>query len=113
VYVAVGSNARIRALAGKNTRLVDLKGSTVIPGLSDSHDHLYAAEQVMRGISLVGATSTEEVLRRLKNGLARAKPGQTVLAASAGGPSSPRTISINSQRSFPSSRCAAVEARPY
>src|SRR5579863_6378795 len=33
-YAAVGSNARIRALAGRNTRMVDLEGAAVIPGLS-------------------------------------------------------------------------------
>src|SRR5262249_4573844 len=57
-YVAVGANAAIRALAGANTRLIDLRGSTVIPGLSDNHDHLYNSAKVMRGIDLVGATST-------------------------------------------------------
>src|SRR5436305_10797813 len=39
-YVAVGTNAAIRALGGANTRLVDLRGSAVIPGLSDNDDHL-------------------------------------------------------------------------
>ncbi len=80
-YVAVGDSARIRGLAGKNTRLVDLKGAAVIPGLSDNHDHLYASEKVMRGIDLVGATSTEEVLRRLRDGMAKAKPGETVFGS--------------------------------
>src|SRR5712691_3929099 len=75
LYVAVGTNAAIRALAGENTRLVDLRGSAVIPGLSDNHDHLYNSEKVMRGIDLVGATSTAEVLRRLRDGLAKAKAG--------------------------------------
>jgi predicted amidohydrolase YtcJ len=65
LYVAVGTDAAIRALAGANTRLVDLRGFAVIPGLSDNHDHLYNSEKVMRGIDLVGATSTAEVLRRL------------------------------------------------
>jgi predicted amidohydrolase YtcJ len=81
LYVAVGTNNRIRALAGKNTRFVDLKGSAVIPGLSDNHDHLYNSEKVMRGIDLVGVTSTEEVLRRLRDGLAKAKPGETVFGS--------------------------------
>src|SRR5262245_29755190 len=80
-YVAVGTNAAIRALAGANTRVVDLKGSAVIPGLSDNHDHLYNAEKVMRGIDLVGATSTAEVQKRLKDGLAKAKPGETVFGS--------------------------------
>src|SRR5215471_10671499 len=80
-YVAVVTNAAIRALAGANTRLVDLRGSAVIPGLSDNHDNLYSAEKVMRGISLVGATSTAEVVRRLKDGLAKAKPGEAVFGS--------------------------------
>ena len=33
-YVAVGTNAAIQALAGTNTRLVDLRDHAVIPGLS-------------------------------------------------------------------------------
>ncbi len=80
-YVAVGNNAAIRALAGKNTRVVDLKGAAVIPGLSDNHDHLYNSEKVMRGIDLAGVTSTEEVLKRLQAGLAKAKPGETVFGS--------------------------------
>jgi predicted amidohydrolase YtcJ len=81
LYVAVGTNAVIQALAGENTRLVDLRGSAVIPGLSDNHDHLYNSEKVMRGIDLVGATSTAEVLRRLRDGLAKAKAGETVFGS--------------------------------
>src|SRR5215831_13637970 len=40
-YIAVGTDTAIRALAGANTRLVDLRSSAVIPGLTDNHDHLY------------------------------------------------------------------------
>ena len=80
-YVAVGTNAAVQALAGENTRLVDLRSSAVIPGLSDNHDHLYNSEKVMRGIDLVGATSTAEVLRRLRDGLAKAKAGETVFGS--------------------------------
>jgi predicted amidohydrolase YtcJ len=81
LYVAVGTDAAIRALAGENTRLVDLRGSAVIPGLTDNHDHLYNSAKVMRGIDLVGATSTAEVVRRLRDGLAKAKPGETVFGS--------------------------------
>jgi predicted amidohydrolase YtcJ len=80
-YVAVGTDAAIRALAGANTRLVDLRGSAVIPGLTDNHDHLYNSAKVMRGIDLVGATSTAEVVRRLREGFAKAKPGETVFGS--------------------------------
>src|SRR3954471_24476309 len=42
---AVGTNAKIRAMAGKATRQIDLGGAAVIPGLSDNHDHLYNSEK--------------------------------------------------------------------
>jgi predicted amidohydrolase YtcJ len=80
-YVAVGTNAAVRALAGRNTRLVDLRGAAVIPGMSDNHDHLYNSGRYMRGVDLIGATSTEEVARRLREGMSRFKPGETVFGS--------------------------------
>ena len=37
--LAVGANDAIRGLAGPNTRQLDLRGATVLPGLIDSHVH--------------------------------------------------------------------------
>ena len=37
--LAVGSNEVVLKLAGPQTKVVDLKGRTVIPGLCDSHVH--------------------------------------------------------------------------
>ncbi|MFF8593928.1 amidohydrolase [Streptomyces sp. NPDC015220] len=37
--LAVGSDAEIKALAGPGTRVVDLAGRTVLPGINDSHLH--------------------------------------------------------------------------
>ncbi|WP_031484052.1 amidohydrolase [Streptomyces bicolor] len=37
--VAVGSDAEMRALAGPGTRVVELDGRTVLPGINDSHLH--------------------------------------------------------------------------
>lgn len=38
-YVAVGSDAQVRALAGEHTRVIDLKGRMLMPGLIDAHVH--------------------------------------------------------------------------
>ncbi len=37
--LAVGRNERIRSLAGRDTRMIDLQGRTVLPGLIDGHLH--------------------------------------------------------------------------
>ena len=39
-FVAVGSNAEVMALAGSNTRKVDMKGRSALPGLIDNHTHV-------------------------------------------------------------------------
>ena len=38
-FVAVGSTADIKALAGKSTQTFDAKGMTVVPGFCDCHNH--------------------------------------------------------------------------
>ena len=42
-FLGVGSNADMRSLAGQGTRLVDLHGRAVVPGLMDNHNHQYRA----------------------------------------------------------------------
>ena len=37
--IAVGSNNKIRKFAGRQTKTIDLKGKTVVPGLIDAHLH--------------------------------------------------------------------------
>ena len=38
--IGVGTNADIKKLAGENTQMMDLKGTTVLPGINDAHCHL-------------------------------------------------------------------------
>src|SRR5262245_4695715 len=64
-FLAVGTNARVRALSGPRTRLTDLQGHAVIPGLIDSHNHQYMAAMLERGVDLGGLKSLEEMFGRL------------------------------------------------
>ncbi len=43
VFVAVGTDAKIRSLAGERTKVIDAKGRTVVPGLIESHVHATGA----------------------------------------------------------------------
>ncbi|MFN7985012.1 MAG: amidohydrolase family protein [Vicinamibacterales bacterium] len=38
-FIAVGTNAEIRGLIGKDTRTVDARGMTIVPGFVDCHNH--------------------------------------------------------------------------
>ena len=78
--VAVGSTADIEKLKGPATRVVDLNGRTVIPGLIDNHAHfMRAAEYWHREVRLDGVTSHKEALDLIKEKVGASKPGEWVV----------------------------------
>jgi len=80
--IAVGRSADIRALAGSGTRVVDLAGRTVIPGLIDSHMHaIRAALFYATEVNWIGTKSIPEAMARIKAAAQRAKPGQWIIVA--------------------------------
>lgn len=80
--VALGKSAEIKRLAGKDTRVVDLGGRTVIPGLIDSHMHaIRAALSYGTEVHWFGTTSIEEALGRLRTAARAAKPGAWLIVA--------------------------------
>src|SRR5216683_5708144 len=79
---AVGSSADVRKLAGPKTRVIDLQGRTVIPGLIDSHMHAIRAGQTFgTEVNWVGATSLAEALSRIHEASRRMKPGAWLIVA--------------------------------
>ncbi|HSF23471.1 MAG TPA: amidohydrolase [Blastocatellia bacterium] len=76
--IFVGSNKQAKPYQGKNTRVVDLKGGTVVPGLTDSHYHLSGVGAREITLNLEGIGSLEEFLAKVKERVDRAKPGEWV-----------------------------------
>lgn len=75
--VATGSNAEIRKLAIADTRVIDLKGRTVIPGLIDNHSHwIRAAEH--DELRFDGVTSRAQAVQMLTLRVRSAKVGEWV-----------------------------------
>ncbi len=77
--IFVGSTAEALALRGPATRVLDLGGLTVIPGITDAHAHLLGLGTALREVDLTGTTSYEEVVRRVAARAAQARPGEWVL----------------------------------
>jgi predicted amidohydrolase YtcJ len=72
---ATGSTEDIRKLAGPTTKIIDLGGRTVIPGLIDSHMHaIRAGFRYATEVNWEGATDINEALQRLRSAVARDKP---------------------------------------
>jgi predicted amidohydrolase YtcJ len=61
--VAVGSEADIAPFIGPATRVIELQGRTVTPGLVDGHCHLYGLGSVLESVPLRGVTSPQEAAR--------------------------------------------------
>jgi predicted amidohydrolase YtcJ len=76
--VFVGSNEAAQKFVGANTRLVDLKGNTVLPGFTDSHQHLSGVGQREMTLNLEGTTSLDDLLAKLKERVDQTKPGEWV-----------------------------------
>jgi predicted amidohydrolase YtcJ len=71
--VAVGSDAEIGSLAGRNTRVIDLQGRRVVPGFNDAHVHFFWGGQSLASVQLRDVTSRQQFTQRVED-YARSRP---------------------------------------
>ena len=79
---ATGSTAELRKLAGPATRIIDLGGRAVIPGLIDSHIHaVRAGFRYASEVSWEGAKNLGEALDRLRTAAVHSSPDGWLIVA--------------------------------
>jgi predicted amidohydrolase YtcJ len=76
--VFVGSNRDAQKYLGKSTRVIDLSGNTLLPGLTDAHHHLSGVGFREMTLNLEGTTSLEDFLAKVKAQVEQTSPGKWV-----------------------------------
>ena len=77
--MAVGTSAQMRAIAGPSTRLIDLKGQALLPGLMDNHLHGAGGGP---GVDLSRARSLADVTTAISARAKTANPGDVIVSNS-------------------------------
>ncbi len=75
----VGSDDEAMAMAGPESRVIDLGGATVVPGLIESHGHLHEIGEKAEEVSLVGVLTESEIAERLREADSGRSPGEWIL----------------------------------
>jgi predicted amidohydrolase YtcJ len=77
--VRVGANADVLPLRGSGTRVVDVSGGTIVPGLHDAHGHFTGLGASMQSIDLRGTATYEQVVGMVRQRAAAARPGEWII----------------------------------
>ena len=77
-FVAVGSDAEVMRSRGPNTRVIDLRGKTVLPGFDDTHVHLTAGEELPLQVDLTHIHSIKQIQATIAARAKQVKPGEWI-----------------------------------
>ena len=75
---AVGSSADILKMKGAATRVVDVHGAAILPGLQDAHGHFAGLGSSLQVLRLRGTTSWEQIVGMVRRRAASARPGEWI-----------------------------------
>jgi len=76
--VLVGSEPSVARFVGNGTKVLDLQGRTVLPGLIDSHGHVLSLGNLLVQVNLAGTPSYEAVVESVGARAARTPAGEWI-----------------------------------
>ncbi len=78
--VAVGGDSEVASWIGPETRVVELGGATVLPGMIDSHTHVVSYGELIGRVSLLGVETEEAAVERIAAAAATTPAGEWIVA---------------------------------
>jgi len=76
--VSVGSDQQVQSFVGPRTEVLRLEGKLAVPGFIESHGHLRNLGILRMNVDLKTTRSWDEVVQRVRDAAARAKPGDWI-----------------------------------
>lgn len=76
--IFAGDEQSVQKYIGDSTRIIDLKGLTVTPGLIEGHGHFMGLGYSELELNLLDVASYEELIERVKEAVEKAAPGQWI-----------------------------------
>ena len=76
---SIGSADQMKKFTGVNTRLIDLQGATLLPGLVDSHTHVAGLGARLTRVDLFGVETEEEAIRLVAERAAETPAGEWII----------------------------------
>lgn len=77
--VFAGTQKEAMQYKGDQTRLIDLQGKTMTPGLIEGHGHMMGLGYSELNLNLSDVKSYDELVERVRSAVARAQPGQWIV----------------------------------
>ncbi|CAN5709352.1 amidohydrolase [soil metagenome] len=74
----VGGNAEAKKIATAETRVIDLRGQTVVPGLTDAHCHIFGIGEREMHLNLEGTNTRGEFIVKGKERVGQMEPGKWI-----------------------------------
>jgi predicted amidohydrolase YtcJ len=77
--ICVGSNADAQKFRSDKTRFIDLAGKTVVPGLTDSHCHIFGIGEREMRLNLEGTNSPQDFFAKVKERVTKSERGKWIV----------------------------------
>jgi predicted amidohydrolase YtcJ len=77
--IFVGNNKQVKKYIGPKTRVIQLNGALVLPGLIDAHAHLHSLGDQLSYLDISGTTHYGQIIREVAERVKTVKPGEWII----------------------------------